>query len=287
MLDLALTHAPSAMGVQGDIERLPFRPRSIGGAWASMTYHHIDRARLPMALAHLHWSLAVDAPVDLTAVGGDYDGTRFPDDDFPGRWFSAWTPEFAARVAEGAGFTVESVARDGPNVRVRARRARSLPDTVGPGMRLLVCGLNPSIYSADRGVGYARPGNRFWPAAVAADLVSRPLDGVHALEHHGVGITDLVKRATVAASELSPDEYRAGVARLAWLVDWLRPAAVCFVGLAGWRAAVDRRAGPGPVPGGFAAVPAYVMPSTSGLNARTRFDDLVAHLRAAARLPRQ
>jgi TDG/mug DNA glycosylase family protein len=287
MLELTRTHTPAARCVQGDIERLPFRSQSLGGVWSSMTYHHIERARLPMALAHLHWALAVDAPVDLTAVAGDVDGNRFPNDDFPGRWFSAWTEEFAARVVDGAGFTVEVVSQEGPNVRVQARRARSLPDTVGPDMRLLVCGLNPSIYSADRGVGYARPGNRFWPAAVAAGLVSRPLDPVHALEHHGVGITDMVKRATVTSSELSRDEYRAGAERLRRLVEWLRPRAICFVGLEGWRAAVDRRAGPGPVDGGFAGVPAYVMPSTSGLNARTRFEDLVAHLRAAFALSRK
>jgi hypothetical protein len=69
------------------------------------------------------------------------------------------------------------------------------------------------------------------------------------------------------------------------LVGWLRPAAVCFVGLDGWRAAIDRRAVPGWQDGGFAGVPAYVMPSTSGLNARTSLDELVAHLRAARAAP--
>jgi hypothetical protein len=60
---------------------------------------------------------------------------------------------------------------------------------------------------------------------------------------------------------------------------------VCFVGLEGWRLAVDRKAMPGPIDTGFAGVPAYVMPSTSGLNAHARLDDLVEHLRRAARLP--
>jgi TDG/mug DNA glycosylase family protein len=62
------------------------------------------------------------------------------------------------------------VAVDADWIRVSARRARTLPDTVGPGMRLLVCGLNPSLFAADAGVGYARPGNRFWPAARATRL---------------------------------------------------------------------------------------------------------------------
>src|SRR5438045_2206721 len=57
----------------------------------------------------------------------------------------------------GGGF--EGVSRKPLTV----RRLRSLPDRVGPDMRLLVCGLNPSLYAADQGVNFARPGNRFWP----------------------------------------------------------------------------------------------------------------------------
>jgi double-stranded uracil-DNA glycosylase len=161
---------------------------------------------------------------------------------------------------------------------------RTLPDIVAPGMRLLVCGLNPSLYAADAGVPYARPGNRLWPAALAAEVVSVDRDPWHALAHHGVGWTDLAKRATVGAAELTADEYRAGAARLAWTVRLLRPGSVCFVGLAGYRAALDRRAVAGPVPGGFAGVSAYVMPSTSGLNARTTPAVLAEHLRAATSL---
>jgi TDG/mug DNA glycosylase family protein len=134
-------------------------------------------------------------------------------------------------------------------------------------------------------VGFARPGNRFWPAALAAGLVTVDRDADHALWHHGVGMTDLVKRATVAASELTGDEYRAGLERVEGLVRWLQPGAVCFVGLAGWRAAVDRRARPGVQPTGLADVPVYVMPSTSGLNAHTPLNDLTEHFRSAAALP--
>jgi TDG/mug DNA glycosylase family protein len=153
-------------------------------------------------------------------------------------------------------------------------------------MRLLVCGLNPSVYAADFGVGYARPGNRFWPGARAAGIIERDRDPVDALVHHGIGMTDLVKRATTGASALSAAEYRDGAARVERLAHWLRPGAVCFVGLAGWRAAVDRNAAPGEQVAGFGGVPAYVMPSTSGANAHARLDDLADHLRAAAALSR-
>lgn len=178
----------------------------------------------------------------------------------------------------------EQIATSPAPLLSRARRARTLPDTVGPGMRLLVCGLNPSLYAADAGVGFARPGNRFWPAALAAGIVSVDRDPDHALHHHDVGMTDLVKRATVAAGELAPEEYRAGLRRVERLVAWLRPRAICVVGLAGWRTAVERRATAGVQRRPLAGVPVYLMPSTSGLNARTPPAEHAEHLRRAARL---
>ena len=160
-------------------------------------------------------------------------------------------------------------------------RLRTLPDTVGPGMRALVCGLNPSLVAADAGYGFSGPTNRFWKAAVAAGMTDRPADPWWALVAHGVGMTDLVKRATPRSSELRRAEYSEGAQRVSRLVARHEPGVVIFVGLEGWRAAVDRRAVPGWQSGGFAGRPAYVLPSTSGLNARVRLDELVAHLRAA------
>jgi TDG/mug DNA glycosylase family protein len=133
-------------------------------------------------------------------------------------------------------------------------------------------------------VGFARPGNRFWPAALAAGVVTRDRDPLHALRVDRVGLTDQVKRATRAADELTAAEYRAGLDRLERLVGWLRPGAVCVVGLSGWRAATDRRATAGVQPGTLGGRPVYLLPSTSGLNARTSLDDLVAHLRVAGEL---
>ncbi len=229
-----------------------------------------DPRDLPLALADRHRELPVGARAVVTASG--------------------WEPDHLRDVVVGAGFEVEGLVHeprsDGVgHLVVTARRARTLADTVGPGMRLLVCGLNPSVYAADAGVGFARPGNRFWPAALAAGLVSVDRDPHHALTHHGIGMTDLVKRATPRADALSADEYREGVERVRRLVTWLAPGAVVMVGLAGWRAAVDRRAVAGVQPEPFGGRPVYVMPSTSGLNAHTSLDDLTAHLAAAAGSP--
>ncbi len=90
-------------------------------------------------------------------------------------------------------------------------------------------------------------------------------------------MTDLVKRATPRADELTKEEYRVGAARLERLVTWLEPGAVCFVGLGGYRAAVNRKAQSGWQAEPFGGRPAYVMPNTSGIN---------AHAAPAERSPR-
>jgi double-stranded uracil-DNA glycosylase len=305
MLVEARRHHPDTAAVACEVGALPFRRGALGGVWASKSLQHVPAGRLPLALCELHRVLPVDGVLDVTVFdragragdAGAPDDSDEPghaevtgdDDDIPGRLFTLWGPRSLAHVLTGAGFLVDEVAATGGDgslrkVVARARRGRTLSDTVGPGMRLLACGLNPSLYAADAGVGFARPGNRFWPAALAAGVATADRDPRAALRDHGLGMTDIVKRATVAAAELTREEYRQGLERIGWLVRWLRPGAVCFVGLAGWRAAVDRRARPGVQPDGIEGVPVYVMPSTSGLNASSRLDDLVGHLRAAADL---
>jgi double-stranded uracil-DNA glycosylase len=229
-------------------------------------------ASLPLALAAVHRDGPAGAGVALRISAVD----------------RRWGPADVARVVTGAGFAVVRAARRADGLHVAATRVRTLPDYVGAGMRVLVCGLNPSLVAADAGFGYAGPTNRFWPAAVAAGLVTRPRDPLHALVRDQVGMTDMVKRATPSASALTAQEYRAGAERVAWVVAWLRPSLVLFVGLAGWRAAVDRRAVAGVQPEPFAGAVAYVMPSTSGLNAHARLADLSTHMvraRAAAGPP--
>jgi double-stranded uracil-DNA glycosylase len=216
--------------------------------------------RLPVALAHLHWATAPGDVVELELPAA---GDRRRLDD----------------IVTGAGFE-PGHGRQG----LRARRSRTLPDTVGPRMRLLVCGLNPSLVAADAGFGFAGATNRFWPAATAAGLVTRPRDPLDALASDSVGMTDLVKRATPGTRDLDAEEYRAGAERVQRLVTWLRPGVVLFVGLEGWRAAVERGATAGFQPSGFGGAPAYVMPSTSGLNAHVQLPDLVVHMRVAAKL---
>jgi double-stranded uracil-DNA glycosylase len=230
------------------------------GRWAGAEVLTLDEV-LPEALRTLHVATAVGGVVSLAVAGTD----RQRLDD----------------VVTGAGFGLVDARRHGDGWRLRLERLRTLPDTVAADMRLLVVGLNPSVVAADAGYGFAGPSNRFWKAALAAGVVTMVRDPAHALARDRVGMTDLVKRATSRSALVTIDEYRVGAERVERLVAWLAPAAVCFVGLEGWRAARDRRATAGWQHGGFGGRPAYVMPSTSGLNASARLDDLVRHLQVA------
>lgn len=171
------------------------------------------------------------------------------------------------------------------DIRTTAEAERRLPDHVGPGMRLLCCGLNPSLHAADAGVGYTSPSNRFWPALLRAGLTDRDRDPAHLLRRHRIGMTDLVARATPRAAELHASEYREGLDRLRDLCVRHRPVSLAVVGLAGWRAAVDRRAVAGWQPEPLGPTPVYLLPSTSGLNAHVSVDGLAEHLLRAASGP--
>ena len=86
-----------------------------------------------------------------------------------------------------------------------AARDRTIKDVVAPGLRVLFSGINPGLYSAATGYHFARPGNRFWPALHRSGFTSRQLapreqDQLLAV---GLGITNLVARATARADELS------------------------------------------------------------------------------------
>jgi TDG/mug DNA glycosylase family protein len=291
LLAMVPEHQGSAPRVRADLRSLPFRRGALRAAWASRSYVHVARPQMPMALWDLHRTLRVDGLAELVLFPGDAEHARFEDDDFPGRSFSLWPAQLLRDVLEGAGFAVDSWDEDAPGraghspmLRLRLRRLHTLADTVGPEMSLLLVGLNPSLHAADAGVGFSGPGNRGWPALMAARIATVARDPSRLLDDHGVGMTDLVKRATPKAAELRPEEYRRGIERLDRLCTWLRPAAVCVVGLTGWRHATRTRATVGEQERRVGGRPVWVMPNPSGLNAATSLDDLVNHLRSARQL---
>jgi len=98
---------------------------------------------------------------------------------------------------------------------------RFVPDVLGPGLGVLFCGINPGLWSAAVGHHFARPGNRFWKALHQGGLTPRLLapDEEDELLALGLGITNLVDRATAGAAELGAAELREGGARLAAKAD--------------------------------------------------------------------
>ena len=298
MLREAGQRSPGLARVRADLFALPFARHSLDGAWATACYMHLPLGQLPVALARLHGALRPGSPVQLMLASLEKGGPegldrsageaelRFDDDEFQGRLFSLLSIERVRELVEAAGFELDALRpiRAGFWLDVAAHTAHTLPDWIAPGLRLLVCGLNPSLLAADTGIPYARAGNRFWPAARAAGLIERERDLGHALARR-LGFTDCAKRATASARELRPEEYAAGLARVAGLVRRYGPGGVCFVGLDGYRRAVERSARPGWIPGGFGGRPAYLMPSTSGLNTHASPAELTEHLRRAAAGP--
>lgn len=141
---------------------------------------------------------------------------------------------------------------------------------VADGLRVLFCGINPGLMTAATGHHFARPGNRFWPVLHRSGFTPRQLrpDEQDELLVHGLGITNVVARATARADELSAEEYREGGRLLAAKVARLRPAWLAVVGVTAYRAAFgDRRAVIGPRENLIGGSRVWVLPNPSGLNA--------------------
>jgi TDG/mug DNA glycosylase family protein len=152
-----------------------------------------------------------------------------------------------------------------------------VPDVIGPGLRVLFCGINPSLYSAAVSHHFARPGNRFWPALHAAGFTDRLLSPFEDREllALGYGITNIVARATAAAAELTDEELVRGARLLGRKVRRLRPGVVAFLGVGSYRTGFGRpEAGVGPQPERVAETALWVLPNPSGLNAHYQLADL-------------
>ena len=161
---------------------------------------------------------------------------------------------------------------------LRAARSKRLRDVIGPGLKVLFCGINPGLYSAATGNHFARPGNRFWPALHQAGFTPRLLHPSEKAEllRAGYGLTNLVARATASADELAPAEFVAGRRRLAAKVRRFRPRIVAFLGVGAYCHAFGvKGAGVGPQAAAFESAAVWVLPSPSGLNANYQMPALV------------
>ena len=174
---------------------------------------------------------------------------------------------------------------------LEAARDVTVPDLIGPGLRLLFVGINPGLWTAASQTHFSHPGNRFYPALRLAGIIDREIDrgaGMtdddrsHLIER-GIGITNLVHRTTARASELTTAELREGGEQLRRFVRERSPQVVAIAGVTAYRSAFRLpKATVGEQPEGFEGARLWVVPNPSGLNAHETTDTLAAAYRAPA-----
>src|SRR5262249_25207512 len=149
---------------------------------------------------------------------------------------------------------------------ILAAARRRVPDILAAGLRVVFCGINPSLYSAAVGHHFARPGNRFWPAIHRAGFTDRLLSPFedHRLLEYGLGVTNIADRATATADLVPAGELLAGARRLVRKLRKHRPAAVAFLGISAYRAAFGKpKARLGEQPEKLAGCAVWVLPNPS------------------------
>ncbi|HWG92985.1 MAG TPA: mismatch-specific DNA-glycosylase [Mycobacteriales bacterium] len=173
-----------------------------------------------------------------------------------------------------------------------AAYGRTVPDLVRPGTRVLLCGINPSLESGAVGLHFASPSNRLWPVLHASGWTPRRLHPAEtdAVLEAGLGVTNLVARATARADELEDDELRAGLPAVGALADRYDVPWVAFLGLTAYRTATgDRTASVGPQERRTGRARTWLLPNPSGLNASwqlPRLAEAYGALREAAYGPK-
>lgn len=171
---------------------------------------------------------------------------------------------------------------------LRAARGSVIPDVAAGGLSVLFCGINPSLMSGATGHHFARPGNRFWPVLHLSGFTPRLLKPSEQGEllSYGLGITNVVARATARADELSDEEFREGGRLLTAKVERLRPRWLAVVGVTAYRTAFgDRKARIGPQERTIGGTRIWALPNPSGLNAHWTAETMAqeyARLREAA-----
>jgi TDG/mug DNA glycosylase family protein len=155
-------------------------------------------------------------------------------------------------------------------------RGTEVPDLLGPDVRLLFVGINPGLWTAATQTHFAHPVNRFYPALLRAGILEHAIDPSAGmtdadrdlLRARGIGITNLVRRATARADELTREELREGGRHLEELVRRVAPRVVAVAGITAYRHAFGHpKATLGRQPEPCAGAVLWVVPNPSGLNA--------------------
>ena len=162
-------------------------------------------------------------------------------------------------------------------------RDKPVDDLLGPDVRLLFVGINPGLWTAATNTHFCHPTNRFYPALRLAGVIDWDLDSAVGMDDRqraefagsGIGITNLVNRATTRASELTAEELRAGARRLRDLSEEVRPKVVAMAGVTAYREAFARpKALLGKQAEAVGNGELWLVPNPSGLNAHETVESL-------------
>ncbi|GGD23811.1 G/U mismatch-specific DNA glycosylase [Franconibacter pulveris 1160] len=156
-----------------------------------------------------------------------------------------------------------------------------ITDIIAPGLRVVFCGINPGKSSAHTGYHFAHPGNRFWKVIHQAGFTERQLkpEEEHELLDTRCGITMLVERPTVQASEVEKQELHEGGRLLVKKIEQYQPQALAVLGKKAFEQAFSQRGvkwGKQNITIGETQV--WVLPNPSGLN-RASLEKLVESYR--------
>ncbi|OKH27864.1 mismatch-specific DNA-glycosylase [Chroogloeocystis siderophila 5.2 s.c.1] len=158
-----------------------------------------------------------------------------------------------------------------------AATGKTVSDIIAPNLRVLFCGINPSVYSAAVGHHFARPGNRFWRSLHNAGFTNRLLSPFEDrdLLQFGYGLTNIVDRATARADQLAPEELIQGQQQLSAKVQQYQPRFLAILGISAYRTAFYRpKAVMGKQDESLHSAIVWVLPNPSGLNAHYQLADL-------------
>ena len=160
---------------------------------------------------------------------------------------------------------------------IAAAAGTTIDDVLRHGLRVVFAGINPGLYTAAVGHHFGRPGNRFWPTLHRAGFTPRlfqPHEQQQLLDL-GIGITNVVARATAAAAELSTAELTEGARMLAAKMRRYRPRVLAVVGMGAYRTGFARpNAAMGLQEDRIGETALWVLPNPSGLNASYGAEDL-------------
>jgi double-stranded uracil-DNA glycosylase len=158
----------------------------------------------------------------------------------------------------------------------------AVSDVLGPGVRVVFCGINPGHWSARTGAAFANPRNDFWRLLHAAGFTPRQLEPAQQAEllDYGIGLTNSAKRTTRGSGDLRAADFAGARERLEAIAHELEPSVIAFVGKAAYQGVFRERPDLGPQERTLGDTRLFVLPSTSPANAAVRWDERLRWFRA-------